>query len=235
VNPDLDELQKKINVFFREPRLLETALTHPSYMVEHAEVEHHNQRLEFLGDAILGSVVAYYLYEHFPKFGEGHLTKTRAAVVCEPSLAAVARKLELGKYLRLGKGEENSGGRKRPSILADAFEALTAAVFLDQGWEATCDFLAGLLKEEIEKNVHGVTRDYKTHLQELVQSRGNESPYYQILEESGPDHDKKFTSGVFLKDKLLGKGTGKSKKESEQNAARAALEYLRKTSGFFGK
>lgn len=232
MDPNLDELQERINIFFHKPQLLETAMTHPSYLAEHPAVEHHNQRLEFLGDAVLGSVVAYYLFEHFPRSGEGYLTKIRAAVVCEPSLASIARKLKLGKHLRLGKGEENSGGRNRSSILADAFEALTAAVFLDQGWGKTRVFLEDILKEEIEKTVQGVSRDFKTSLQEVVQSRGNENLHYQLLEESGPDHDKKFTSGVFLNNRLLGKGSGRSKKESEQNAAQAALECLRKTPGF---
>jgi len=225
---DFEKLQKSINIFFKEPKLLVTALTHPSYLAEHPEEKYHNQRLEFLGDAILGSVVAYYLYENFPKSSEGYLTKIRAAVVCEFSLASIARKLQLGDCLRLGKGEEQSGGRERPSILADAFEALTAAIFLDQGWEQTNIFLRDLLKEEIARAVQGVSRDYKTSLQEVIQRDGHDSLTYRLLDETGPDHDKKFVSGVFLDNKLLGKGTGKSKKESEQQAAQAALEYLRK-------
>lgn len=229
---NFEELQKSINIFFHDPQLLATALTHPSYLAEHPEEEDHNQRLEFLGDAILGSVVAYYLYQNFPKSSEGELTKIRAAVVCESSLASIARKLQLGNHLRLGRGEEHSGGRERASILADAFEALTAAIFLDQGWEQTNTFLRGILKEEIAKTIQGVSRDYKTSLQEIVQQNGNDSLTYRLLKETGPDHEKKFVSGVFLDNKLLGEGTGKSKKESEQYAAQAALEYLRKKPGF---
>jgi ribonuclease-3 len=227
LDPRIDQLQKKIDVYFKQPELLRTAVTHPSYLAEHPDEKQHNQRLEFLGDAILGAAVAYYLYNNFPDAAEGSLTKIRAAVVCEPSLANLAQKIGLGEHLQLGRGEDLSGGRKRPSILADAFEALTAAIYLDQGWEKTCDFLWKHFREEIEKAVQGVSRDYKSMLQELVQRNGREKVTYRLLSESGPDHDKLFISGVFIDNRMLGKGSGKSKKESEQRAAQAAVELLR--------
>jgi ribonuclease-3 len=226
LDPRIDQLQKKIDVCFRQPELLRTAVTHPSYLAEHPAEKQHNQRLEFLGDAVLGAAVAYYLYKNFPDAAEGSLTKIRAAVVCEPSLAKLAQKIGLGEHLRLGRGEELSGGRKRPSILADAFEALTAAIFLDQGWEKACNFLWKHLKDEIERAVQGVSRDFKSMLQEIVQRNGGEVSY-RLLSESGPDHDKLFVSGVFIDNRMLGKGSGKSKKESEQRAAQAAVELLR--------
>lgn len=220
------EFQKSINIFFKNPELLIAALTHPSYLAEHPDEKVHNQRLEFLGDAVLSSVVADYLYHQYTEQPEGQLTKMRAAVVCETTLARLADSLNLGGLLRLGKGEEISGGRKRPSILADAFEALTAAIFLDQGWERTKQFLQEVLKDEIEKTAQGCYTDYKTYLQEIVQQQGSEKLKYVLLEESGPDHAKQFVSGVIWRSKLLGKGSGKSKKEAEQQAARAALENL---------
>lgn len=220
----LDQLQKKINIKFKQSELLSLALIHPSFLAEHPEAEEHNQRLEFLGDAVLGSAVAYYLYVHYPQASEGELTKTRAAVVCESSLASLARVLDLGEYLQLGRGEELSGGKERASILADAFEALTAAIFLDQGWQKACIFLWSLLHEKIEKTVQGVSSDFKTQLQEIIQSRGSDQLSYRLLSDTGPDHDKLFTTGVFIKNRLLGSGSGKSKKESEQQAAKEALE-----------
>ncbi len=228
MEPGLDLLQKKIDVFFKRPELLEMAMMHPSYLSEHPEIEQNNQRLEFLGDAILGAVVALYIYQHYPEAAEGELTKIRAAVVCESSLANLAMRLNLGEYIRLGRGEILSGGKKRASILADAFEAVIAAVFIDQGWQKTCDFLWVLFRDEIQKSVMGMTRDYKTFLQEEVQKQGNSNLFYQLLSEEGPDHDKQFTSGVYLNKKLLGSGSGKSKKEAEQQAAKKAIEVLNK-------
>lgn len=224
----LAKLQEKMKINFKQPELLEIALTHPSYAFEHSNGKNHNQRLEFLGDAVLGSVVADYLYHHYPYYPEGQLTKIRAAVVCESTLARITERLKLGSYLRLGRGEELSGGGKRPSNLADALEALTAAIFLDQGWEKTRDFLYNLLKEEIEKSAEGFYPDYKTSLQELIQKKGDEKLSYVILSESGPDHAKKFVSGVFWNEQLLGKGTGGSKKEAEQQAAQEVLKTFKK-------
>lgn len=224
----LDQLEQKLNTHFKQPELLEMALIHPSYLSEHPEVKEHNQRLEFLGDAILGGAVAYYLYEKHPESAEGDLTKARAAVVCESCLAALAHELNLGDYIILGRGEASSGGKERASILADAFEAVTAAIFLDQGWEKTCGFLWPLFAERIEKTMLGVSSDYKTLLQEIIQRQGNNSLSYKLLSEAGPDHDKYFTSGVFVNDKMIGSGGGKSKKNSEQEAAQEAVELLRK-------
>lgn len=223
----LDQFQKIINICFNRPELLERALTHPSYAAEHTGGKNHNQRLEFLGDAILSSVIANYLYHHYPEQPEGQLTKMRAAVVCEPTLARLAARLKLGNYLRLGRGEELSGGRTRPSNLADALEALTGAIFLDQGWERVRDFIYNLFKEEIEKTARGFYPDYKTSLQELIQQQNNGRLQYVVLSESGPDHAKQFTSGVIWRGQMLGRGSGRSKKEAEQQAARAALEYLK--------
>lgn len=222
----LQELQQTIRVAFHNQELLTMALTHPSYQAEHPEEKNHNQRLEFLGDAILGSVVADYLYRHYPQYSEGQLTRMRAAVVCEATLARLGESLKLGEYLRLGRGEEISGGRKRSSILADALEAVTGAVFLDQGWEVAKSFINSLLHEELERTGQGFNKDYKTSLQELLQQRGSERICYLLLSESGPDHAKEFVSGVIWRNQLLGKGTGRSKKEAEQQAARAALDYL---------
>ncbi|HHY29610.1 MAG TPA: ribonuclease III [Syntrophaceticus sp.] len=230
MEPDLYQLQKKLDVYFKQPELLKLAMIHPSYLAEHPEEDQHNQRLEFLGDAVLGAAVAYYIYQHYPEATEGELTKTRAAVVCESSLAGLARELDLGEHIRLGRGEAISGGKERASILADAFESLTAAVFLDQGWQKACSFLWSLFQEEIEKTVQGVSSDYKTFLQEVIQRRGSDRLSYQLISETGPDHNKRFTSGVYLNKKLLGSGSGKSKKESEQQAAKEAVELLRKKS-----
>jgi ribonuclease-3 len=229
----LEELQQAIHVQFKVSGLLVTALTHPSYLAEHPEEKNHNQRLEFLGDAILGSVVADYLYRNYPGQPEGHLTKIRAAVVCEAALARFAGLLNLGNYLRLGRGEELSGGRARPSTLADAFEALIAAVFLDQGWDISQGFLYDMLKEEIERADKGKYNDYKTTLQEYIQQLGSDKLNYVLLSESGPDHDKLFVSGAMWRNELLGKGMGRSKKEAEQQAARAALKLLAKKTDIY--
>lgn len=222
----LDRLQQAADVSFNDPELLLIALTHPSYLAEHPQASIHNQRLEFLGDAVLGLVVADYFYHRFPDEPEGQLTRLRAAVVCESTLARMARQLDLGSYLRLGRGEELSGGRERASVLADALEALTGAVFLDQGWTQARRFLLTLLGEEMLNTVRGSGLDYKTALQEMVQQRGGVALVYCIIDETGPDHDKHFTAGVLWNGKMLGSGSGKSKKEAEQQAARNALSLL---------
>lgn len=224
----LDKLQQAFSVSFNEPGLLLTALTHPSYLAEHQQAGGHNQRLEYLGDAVLGLVVADYFYRHCPDEPEGRLTKMRAAVVCEQTLARIAEQLDLGGYLRLGRGEELSGGRQRASVLADALESLAGAVFLDQGWEQARRFLLLLLGEEILNTARGSYQDYKTVLQEMVQQQAGEVLSYHILSEAGPDHDKQFTAGVLLNGKILGRGSGRSKKEAEQQAARRALSKIKK-------
>jgi len=208
---------------FRDHDLLAMALTHPSYAQE-KNSSHNNQRLEFLGDAVLSFVIAEYLYNNYPEKAEGELTKIRARVVCEKSLLNVAKMINLGNYVLLGKGEEMSGGRKRKSILADAVEAIIGAMYLDQGYEKVRDFILRYLENYIVEGAGGNYYDYKSKLQELVQGKSKENVYYAIIEESGPAHCKNFKAGVYFHDKLLATGEGKSKKEAEQNAAEQVLK-----------
>ncbi len=215
----------KINNF----KLLETALTHPTFAFESRNKNlENNQRLEFLGDAVLGMLVAQYLYETFDKESEGVLTKMRAAIVCEPALARISKKIELGKYLNLGRGEELTGGRHRDSTLADALEALIGAMYLDGGIDVVKEFLELYLFSEIDKIDKNSFGDYKTLVQELSQKLYNENVSYEIISESGPDHNKKFEAGLYLKNKLIAVGKGYSKKEAEQAAAKKAFEIIKK-------
>ncbi|HCW51772.1 MAG TPA: ribonuclease III [Clostridiales bacterium] len=226
---DLAELQEQLQYRWQNPALLREALVHSSYTYENKEQGVlNNERLEFLGDAVLELVVSDHFYRSFPDKSEGELTKMRALTVCEPSLAAVARQLQLGRYMWMGRGEERSGGRNRPSILADAFEALLGSIYLDGGLEearrVALRQLAGVI-EEVKKGQ--AVRDYKTDLQEKLQRRERKAAdpiQYIILDESGPDHDKVFTAAVVYRGKRMGWGRGKSKKEAEQQAARMALE-----------
>lgn len=207
---------------------LNTSLIHPTFVFENKGLHlEHNQRLEFLGDAVLGLVIGEYLYRNYPKKSEGELTKIRAAVVCETTLAKVAKKLGLGDKLLLGRGEELTGGRERPSILADAFEAVIAAIYLEAGLASAKRFIIEQLADEITEVVNSGFKDYKTMLQELVQKEHDVNVTYTILEESGPDHDKSFVAGVIWKNNLLAKGRGKSKKEAEQQAASQAIKLLK--------
>ncbi len=203
--------------------LITMALTHPSYAQEKNTVAN-NQRLEFLGDAVLNLVVAEYLYNHYGRKAEGELTKIRAKVVCEDALAIFARNINLGQYLLLGRGEEMSGGRKRKSILADAVEAVIGAIYLDQGLETVQRFIITQLEELISETASGDYYDYKSKLQELVQARDKENVSYAIIEESGPAHAKVFVAGVYYREQLLATGEGKSKKEAEQKAAQKVLQ-----------
>ncbi|MDS1029915.1 ribonuclease III [Bacillota bacterium LX-D] len=204
---------------------LNVALTHPTYVFENKALRlEHNQRLEFLGDAVLGLVVGEYLYQHFPKKPEGELTKIRAAVVCEAALAKVASQLGLGQLLLLGRGEEISGGRERNSILADAFEAVLAAVYLEAGLDQARKLAITMLQKEIDNVAQGDYGDYKTALQEIIQKNFDENVSYVILSESGPDHNKSFLAGIMFQGELIAKGVGKSKKEAEQKAAYKALK-----------
>lgn len=223
---ELQELQQRLNYAWRDPGLLRRALIHSSYTYENKEQgEHNNERLEYLGDAVLELIISDYFYRAFPDKTEGELTKMRALTVCEPSLAAVARRLELGRYMLMGRGEERSGGRDRPSILADAFEALLGAIYLDAGLEearrVVLRELADIIKEVGTGNA---LRDYKTELQELLQRKAADPIRYFIIDEQGPDHDKTFTAVVEYRGKRMGSGRGKSKKEAEQQAAKMALE-----------
>lgn len=208
-------------------QMMVTALTHPSYAQEVGMIEN-NQRLEFLGDAVLNLVVAKYLYHRFPDQPEGILTKIRAKVVCERYLAKFARLLGMGEYIILGRGEENSGGRDRSSILADALEAVIGALFIDQGLNSTESFIISNLKDDIDSVADGGFYDFKSRLQEIVQSSSRENVSYEILKESGPAHDRTFKAGVFLQSRLLATGDGKTKKAAEQKAAEQALKDIPK-------
>lgn len=221
-------LEEKLGYTFKNKALLENALQHSSYANEHRNAgTRSNERLEFLGDAVLGVVTADYLYKKHPDLPEGDLTRIRAALVCEQSLYEVARKLDLGSYLKLGRGEEAGGGRKRTSILADATEAVFAAVYLDGGIsQASALIHRVLLEAEKEEVVEERRRDYKTVLQELVQRQAGQELTYRMAGESGPDHDKTFLAEVLLNGALVGAGEGHSKKEAEQAAAASALEAL---------
>ena len=224
----IKDLEAAIGYKFQNITLLQNALTHSSYANErwHNSLLS-NERLEFLGDSILGMVVAEYLYRNFPDRPEGELTRMRADMVCETSLAAIANRLELGKHLLLGHGEERFGGRSRPSILADAVESVIAACFLDGGMAPAEAFITQfvLCNVPVAKLQNA---DYKTALQELVQQKKNQTLCYRLVGESGPDHDKTFTAQVLLNDRVIGEGTGSSKKRAEQDAAKVALEQLKK-------
>lgn len=220
------ELAKRLELDTPPNRLFTTALTHPSYLFEnpHSGLEN-NQRLEFLGDAILDFVIAEYLYLNYPDRPEGELTKMRAAVVNETTLARKAKEIKLGEELLLGKGEQVSGGRERPSILADAWEAVVGAIYLQYGFLEARRVILELLKPAIAEVAQGNYGDYKTMLQEKAQREESEVTY-RILAEEGPDHNKRFTAGVFLQGKLMGTGIGRTKKEAEQRAAQQVLEEL---------
>lgn len=226
--PDLAALQEILGVVFNKPSLLEQAMVHSSYVNENPTiVSGHNERLEFLGDAILGFIVAEKLYQDSPDLSEGEMTKLRSALVRRDTLARVARAVRLGDFLYLGKGEEASGGRGKTANLAGALEAVIAATFLDQGVATTRNLILRLLGEELARVVsQGMAVDYKSRLQELMQSRYQSTPAYRLVEAVGPDHDKRFTVEVMAGDTVLGRGTGKSKKSAEAEAARSALERL---------
>lgn len=213
---------------FKNKALLENALQHSSYANEHrGGGMRSNERLEFLGDAVLGVVTADYLFRKHPDLPEGDLTRLRAALVCEDSLHEVAQSLELGRHLKLGRGEEQGGGRRRPSILADATESVFAAVYLDGGMEAASELIHRVLLDKgREEAVEERRRDFKTELQELVQRKSGSTLGYQLVGSTGPDHAKVFEAAVLLNGEVFSTGTGHSKKEAEQAAAGAALEKL---------
>ena len=221
-------LEERLGYTFRDRKRLEGALYHSSYANEHRSLGiHSNERLEFLGDAVLGLVTADYLFRKHPDLPEGDLTRIRAALVCEESLHEVAQSLDLGSYLKLGKGEEAGGGRQRASILADATESVFAAVYLDGGLEAARALIHRvLLDKERETDVEERRRDYKTLLQEHIQRKAGQELTYCMVREEGPDHAKTFVTEVQLNGAAIGEGSGHSKKESEQMAAKSALEKL---------
>ena len=218
----MESLELELQYSFRNKELLSEAMNHSSYANEHRKGLGSNERLEFLGDSILGFVSAEYLFKGHPDLPEGDLTRMRAALVCEQSLYEVAKELRLGQYLHLGKGEEAGGGRERPSILADAVEAVFAAVYLDGG----IDEARRLIERALLSRAPACEerRDYKTTLQEVVQRRSGQALTYHMVSQSGPDHNKKFCFEVRLNDQPIGQGEGHSKKEAEQAAARDALE-----------
>ena len=223
----ISDLETAIGYRFTNITLLQNALAHSSYANErwHNSLKS-NERLEFLGDSILGMVVAEYLYHKFPDRPEGELTRMRADMVCETSLAAIADRLSLGSHLLLGHGEEQGGGRKRASILADAVESIIAASFLDGGMEAARGIISRFVLTNVPVN-RLQNEDYKTALQELVQQKKNQTLAYRLIGESGPDHDKHFIVEVTLNGEPVGQGNGTSKKRAEQDAARVAIEILK--------
>lgn len=222
----MEPLQESLNYYFKDISLLKTALTHSSYANENKlGITENNERLEFLGDTILNLIVSQYLYKKYPNYPEGELTKIRAKVVCEPSLAYAARKIDLGKYLLLGKGEEATGGRTRESILADTTEAIVGAIYMDSDLKTTNKLLLDKFEEDI---VYAVAKgdlfiDYKTELQERVQQRGNVKIDYVVTKEKGPDHKKVFYIDALVNGERVGSGVGRNKKEAEQMAAKEAL------------
>ena len=221
----LEEYETRIGYSFQDKKLLETALTHSSYANEHKCESY--ERLEFLGDSVLGFVTAEYLFEHFAGLPEGQLTKTRAALVCEKSLCGFSRSLEVGSFLRLSHGEMHSGGRERPSILADVFESTTAAIYLDSGdLEEAKRFILRFIGPAAKSRSGKAFKDYKTTLQEIIQQNPVERLDFVLTGVSGPDHDMHFSVEVHLNSNVIGKGGGRSKKEAEQQAAREALELM---------
>lgn len=222
----LKDLEAAIGYKFNNITFLQSAVTHSSYANErwHDGLKS-NERLEFLGDSVLGMVVAQHLYHLFPDRLEGDLTRMRADMVCESSLAKIAKQIDLGKYLLLGHGEEQGGGRNRASILADAVEAVLAACFLDGGMTAAEDFIRRFVLCNVPQDRLNHV-DYKTTLQELVQQKKNQQLSYRLVGESGPDHDKEFSVELTLNGAVVGRGVGSSKKRAEQDAARAAMEIL---------
>lgn len=222
IRESIRAFEEKIGYEFKDKTYIQTALTHSSFANEHKEFNY-NERLEFLGDSVLGLVVSDYLFRARNDLPEGKLTRLRANVVCEESLSSVARKINLGDHLFLGKGEKTSGGSDRDSILADATEAVIAAIYLDGGFDQAKDFILSNLRDTIAKNIDGnIFRDYKTILQEIIQGN-NGKISYKLVGESGPDHDKEFEMQVKCGQDIIGIGKGKNKKEAEKEAARDAL------------
>lgn len=222
----LRELEEKLGYTFQHSQYIQTALTHSSYANEVRGGEKSNERLEFLGDSILGAVVADYIFRNCTSMPEGELTKLKASLVCEKALCGFSRELGVGDYLRLSRGEQNSGGRTRSSILADAFEAIIAAIYLDGGMEEARKFILRFTVPLMNAPRPKAFRDYKTVLQEIVQQNPEEHIEYVLVGESGPDHNKHFVMEVHLNHNVIGKGGGHSKKEAEQQAAREALELM---------
>lgn len=222
MNNDFSTFEDKIEYQFKNKSLLKEALTHSSYANEVRNGTKCNERMEFLGDAVLSIVTAELLYNKFPDMPEGELSKLRSSLVCTAELSAFAKEIGLGEYLLLGKGEKNTGGKERPSILENAFEALIAAIYIDGGMEKAKAHILRFLNSALENHKMNF-KDYKTQLQEIVQQNPDETLNYVIAGESGPDHDKRFEVEVHLNSNVIGRGVGKSKKQAEQEAAKEAL------------
>ena len=223
---ELSLLEERLGYKFKNIVFLETGVTHSSFSNETKNHVPYNERQEFLGDAVLSIIVSDYIFENYTKLPEGELTKLRASLVCEKSLCGFANELELGSFLRLGHGEELMGGRERPSILADAFEAVLAAIYLDGGIEPATKLVLSFVKKALEHVENAAFKDYKTLLQEIIQKNPEERLTYMLVGESGPDHDKRFEVDVMLNSNVIGHGIGKSKKAAEQHAAKEALELM---------
>ncbi|MCD7727930.1 MAG: ribonuclease III [Ruminococcus sp.] len=221
----ISEFEKIIGYSFKDKNLIYTALSHSSFANEKKKQRKSNERLEFLGDSVLSIIVSDYIFEHYTFLPEGELTKIRASLVCEKALFEFAKQIRLGDFIMLGKGEINTGGRTRPSILADAFEAVIAAIYLDGGLEAAKKHVLRFIPKDLDPKHYQIT-DYKTVLQEIIQRNPEETVEYVLTGEKGPDHDKEFTVAVMLNSNVIGEGKGKSKKSAEQMAAKQALDLM---------
>lgn len=225
----MEAFESQIQYTYRNKALMSEALTHSSYSNEGHRGARNNERLEFLGDSVLSVVVAEFLFTHYRHMPEGELTKLRASLVCEQSLYQFAQKIHLGTYIRVGKGEEHTGGRSRPSILSDAFEAVIASIYLDGGFGAAKEFVLRFIPGQLHgsgSKPSGGPSDYKTALQEIIQKNREEKIEYVLVREAGPDHNKAFTVEVHLNSNVIGVGQGRSKKQAEQLAAKEALELM---------
>ncbi|MGN1089802.1 MAG: ribonuclease III [Huintestinicola sp.] len=220
------EFEEKIGYKFKNRDLLFEALSHSSFANEYKRGRRSNERLEFLGDSVLSIVISEHLFKHFTHLPEGDLTKIRASLVCEKALFEFSKQIELGSFILLGKGEENTGGRNRPSIVSDAFEAVIAAVFLDGGMEAAREYVLGFIPADLDKSGVKNLQDYKTVLQEIIQRNPEEKVEYILRDQSGPDHDRHFVVEVCLNNNVIGHGEGHSKKQAEQQAAKEALRLM---------
>ena len=222
----LAAFEEKIGYSFKNKNLLHEALSHSSYANECKKGRNSNERLEFLGDSVLSIVISEHLFNHFKHLPEGELTKIRASLVCEKALFEFSKQISLGDFILLGKGEENTGGRNRPSIVSDAFEAVIAAVFLDGGMEAAREYVLGFIPKDLDRSSVKKLQDYKTILQEIIQRNPEEKVEYVLRSQSGPDHDRHFVVEVCLNTNVIGHGEGHSKKQAEQQAAKEALRLM---------
>lgn len=226
ISSKIGRFEETIGYTFKNKDLIWEALSHSSFANEYKKGRHSNERLEFLGDSVLSIVISEHLFKYFRHLPEGDLTKIRASLVCEKALFEFAGQIHLGEFILLGKGEENTGGRNRPSIVSDAFEAVIAAVFLDGGMNAAKEYVLGFIPKELDKNSVKNLQDYKTILQEIIQRNPEERVEYVLRDESGPDHDRHFVVEVCLNNNVIGHGEGHSKKQAEQQAAKEALALM---------